>query len=390
MLREIVVCSIRDLILMTAILIPPGYSGRQALAFFAEFNKVPVTITEDPSALAPTFASSPDPVFGFLSVAFALARQATALGDDWAAKFLGDGNPEASAGVAQFASIADSIFAGTTADVKSVMGQVQTYGKSRLFLVGDSLTAADLLMALAVHPVASSLTGPELQDLADAVRWINQILQTVHAPLAPIALTAAGPKREKRPAPADKPPPKKAAATKKAPPPPKEPSDPFALLDIRIALIVRVRPHPNADTLYCEDVDVGDGRIRHVVTGVRLFVPIEQMENRRCVCFVNIKPSKVRGELSESMLFAASNDDHTAVEMLDPPEGTPIGTRVTCGDIQLVEQPPVDAKGKVWKAATENESFRINADHIACYKGVPLAVPEGPITVATLANCEFH
>jgi hypothetical protein len=50
---------------------------------FAEFNKVAITIVEDPSAIAPTLSSPADPVFGFLSVAFALTRRTTALGDDW-------------------------------------------------------------------------------------------------------------------------------------------------------------------------------------------------------------------------------------------------------------------------------------------------------------------
>jgi tRNA-binding EMAP/Myf-like protein len=118
--------------------------------------------------------------------------------------------------------------------------------------------------------------------------------------------------------------------------------------------------------LYCEEVDVGDGSNHQVVVGVCLFVPIEQMENRGCLCFVNIKPSKVRGEPLELMLFAASNDDHTAVEMLGPPEATAIGTRVTCSDIQLVEKSSVDAKEKVEKAATENDSLRINENHFVC------------------------
>jgi hypothetical protein len=76
---------------------------------FAELNKVAIAIVEDPSAVGPTLSSSANPVFGFLGVAFALARRTTALGNDWPSKFLCDGNPNTSAGVAQFAPIADSI-----------------------------------------------------------------------------------------------------------------------------------------------------------------------------------------------------------------------------------------------------------------------------------------
>jgi hypothetical protein len=151
---------------------------------------------------------------------------------------------------------------------------------------------------------------------------------------------------------------------------------------------VRVWPHPKADTLYCEEIDVGGGQIKRVVTGVRNFIPIEQMENRRCVVFVNIRPGKIRDEPSDAMVFAASDAGHTKVELLVPPPDAPVGTRVTCGEFVVGGTPPVDKTGRAWKAVAD--FLTVNADSVACYKGVPLAVPEGPITVETLANCSFH
>jgi hypothetical protein len=63
---------------------------------------------------------------------------------------------------------------------------------------------------------------------------------------------------------------------------------------------------------------------------------------------------------------------------------------VLCGDFVKGGTPPVDKNGKVWKAVLESHGLRIGEDRVASYKGVPLALPEGPITVASLANCEFH
>ena len=42
------------------------------------------------------------------------------------------------------------------------------------------------------------------------------------------------------------------------------------------------------------------------------------------VVVCNLKPAKMRGIVSEAMVLAASNDDHTAVELLVPPAGTPV------------------------------------------------------------------
>ena len=48
-------------------------------------------------------------------------------------------------------------------------------------------------------------------------------------------------------------------------------------LDMRIGQIVGVKKHPDADTLYVEEVDVGEGRNRTVVSGLVNHIPIEQV-----------------------------------------------------------------------------------------------------------------
>ncbi|VDP90116.1 unnamed protein product, partial [Echinostoma caproni] len=46
-------------------------------------------------------------------------------------------------------------------------------------------------------------------------------------------------------------------------------------LDMRVGRIVEVERHPGADSLYVEKVDLGEGRLRTVVSGLVKFVPIE-------------------------------------------------------------------------------------------------------------------
>ena len=48
-------------------------------------------------------------------------------------------------------------------------------------------------------------------------------------------------------------------------------------LDLRVGKIVGVKKHPDADSLYIEDVDVGEGQTRTIVSGLVKHVPIEEV-----------------------------------------------------------------------------------------------------------------
>jgi len=48
-------------------------------------------------------------------------------------------------------------------------------------------------------------------------------------------------------------------------------------LNMRIGRIVGVQKHPDADSLYVEQVDVGEGKNRTVVSGLVKHVPLEQV-----------------------------------------------------------------------------------------------------------------
>ena len=48
-------------------------------------------------------------------------------------------------------------------------------------------------------------------------------------------------------------------------------------LDMRVGKIVAVEKHPDADSLYVEQVDLGEGQPRTIVSGLVKHVPIEQV-----------------------------------------------------------------------------------------------------------------
>src|SRR5947207_2187778 len=106
----------------------------------------------------------------------------------------------------------------------------------------------------------------------------------------------------------------------------REPSeDPTARFDVRVARIVDVKEHPNADKLYVLQIDMGDER-RQVVAGIRKDYPIDRLRGRNVVVLANLEPAKLRGIESRGMLLAG--EDETAVGLLIPPEDAPLGSQI--------------------------------------------------------------
>lgn len=64
--------------------------------------------------------------------------------------------------------------------------------------------------------------------------------------------------------------------------------------------------HPDADSLYVETVDLGNGDERTVVSGLAGLVPMEDLQDRLGVFLCNLKPQKMRGIESKAMLMCAS------------------------------------------------------------------------------------
>ena len=46
-------------------------------------------------------------------------------------------------------------------------------------------------------------------------------------------------------------------------------------MDIRVGKIVEVCKNPNSEKLYNEKVDIGNGEIRSIGSGLQKFIPIE-------------------------------------------------------------------------------------------------------------------
>ena len=79
-------------------------------------------------------------------------------------------------------------------------------------------------------------------------------------------------------------------------------------LNLKVAKILEVKDHPNADKLYVLQVDLGSEK-RQLVAGLKQIYSKEQLMGKQIVVLINLEPAKLRGELSEGMLLAC--DDGT-------------------------------------------------------------------------------
>jgi methionyl-tRNA synthetase len=79
----------------------------------------------------------------------------------------------------------------------------------------------------------------------------------------------------------------------------------FARVNLTVAEVKEVLPHPRADKLLLLRVDVGAGETVQLVAGLKGFYQPEELVGRQVVVVRNLAPATLRGERSEGMVLAA-------------------------------------------------------------------------------------
>ncbi|XP_068178432.1 aminoacyl tRNA synthase complex-interacting multifunctional protein 1a isoform X2 [Antennarius striatus] len=154
-------------------------------------------------------------------------------------------------------------------------------------------------------------------------------------------------------------------------------------LDMRVGRIVTAEKHPDADSLYVEQVDVGEESLRTVVSGLVNHIPIEQMQNRMAILMCNLKPAKMRGVVSQAMVMCASSPDK--IEILDPPSGAVPGDKITFQGFPGEPDKELNPKKKVWEQIQPD--LRTDDRCVATYKGAAFEVAgKGVCKAQTMTN----
>lgn len=167
---------------------------------------------------------------------------------------------------------------------------------------------------------------------------------------------------------------------------------PFYRLDIRVGKIVKAWKHANADTMYVEQIDLGEDQPRQVCSGLYGKIPQDKFEGSAVLTVVNLKPSALRGITSYGMVLAASNTDKSVIELVQPPKSTPVGARVFLDgddDTKLekwVAEENVNGKkdNSAWKVIAPD--LAVNGEGVVTWQGRPLRTVDGLITSPTLKN----
>ena len=84
--------------------------------------------------------------------------------------------------------------------------------------------------------------------------------------------------------------------------------DDFHQMELKVGTILSCEKHPKADRLLVEKIDLGDGDIRQIVSGIATHYQPKELVGRKVVVVANLKPANLRGVESEGMILCAGDD----------------------------------------------------------------------------------
>ncbi|MED3886714.1 methionine--tRNA ligase [Priestia aryabhattai] len=92
--------------------------------------------------------------------------------------------------------------------------------------------------------------------------------------------------------------------------------DDFMKVELRVAQVTQVEPVKKADKLLKLQLDLGYEK-RQVVSGIAKFYKPEELVGRKVICVTNLKPVKLRGELSQGMILAGEDENGLSLASVD-------------------------------------------------------------------------
>ncbi|KAA3481271.1 aminoacyl tRNA synthase complex-interacting multifunctional protein 1 isoform X1 [Gossypium australe] len=378
-------------------------------------------------------------------------------------KSSGKESPQNNDEVMKWIAFADS-FPGDSKACHGRLNELNTDLAKKSVLLGNGFTPseADVIVFSVIHSSVIALSTPEKEKLPHVMRWMDYIQNSedlgalfekilLEKPVFEPQIAKAAAKPEVTSSAkgtvqntkiADKPDAeknakkcdstdakKKAKGDKEAVPekkaPEKEASDKdkelsVSLLNIQVGLIRKAWKHPSADSLLVEEIDVGEAKVRQVVSGLAKYCSPEDLtvflsklavmqfrseayilmfsmifacavarEESSCCADYKCKTWKatrcdVRGTgmllVTEQFVnvLCASNEDHTKVEPLLPPEGAKPGERISFSGIDGKPEDVLNPKKKQLEKITPN--LFTDEKGVATFKGIPFMTSAGPCT----------
>ncbi|MBC2684834.1 methionine--tRNA ligase [Bacillus toyonensis] len=101
--------------------------------------------------------------------------------------------------------------------------------------------------------------------------------------------------------------------------------DDFFKVELRVAEVISAEPVKKADKLLKIQLDLGTEK-RQVVSGIAKFYSPEDLQGKKVICVTNLKPVKLRGELSQGMILAGEENGVLSLATID--QNLPNGTKI--------------------------------------------------------------
>ena len=267
---------------------------------------------------------------------------------------------------------------------------------TRTFIVGRNLSVSDLALFMGVGAWLRLSENSVRLTHCHLVRWFNHLqhlegVTTEFQVLIDLEKLEAS-KMETKVSKSEK----SAKAVKTEKPEKNEKSakteeralDDFSRLDVVVGRIVKVWPHPEAERLWCEEIDCGESVPRKIASGLREHYTQQEMEGRMVIVLANLKPRPLRGFESHGMVLCASSE--SVVELLVPPVNAKPGDRVKVEGYDGVADSVLNPKKNPLDAIAPFLSTGSQSPPQAAYRGLALTVNGEPVTAKTAQNTPIH
>jgi len=144
---------------------------------------------------------------------------------------------------------------------------------------------------------------------------------------------------------------------------------PISKLDIRVGKVISIHVNEKSEKLFNEEIDLGNGEIRKIASGLKGRVDIEDLRDSYVIVLANLKPRTLCEWTSHGMILCAS-DENGNIEPIRPPAGSKPGDAITIGEYPRQPVPELNPKKSPWEQVS-SEVF-VNADKYATYQGTSI------------------
>lgn len=153
-----------------------------------------------------------------------------------------------------------------------------------------------------------------------------------------------------------------------------------------VGRVLDVKPHPDSDTLYVEQIDLGEPTgPRTIVSGLRAHISIPDFTGKNVLVIANLEPRKLRNVFSAGMVLCASTDGKGKVMLVDVPDAAKPGERIVFPSHPGPAEPVLKKKlAKLWDDVAP--LLKTDANGVATLQGMPFVTSAGPCTCKALPN----